>query len=225
MAGVADILRLLLVGGGSGAAGAGIGAMGASSGAPQPAIDPRIAAMRAMQSGGGQPVSMLDPAAREQAIQNEPLQARARQNMDSLQNPGLAAQNDPAYADARSVDAALTQEGRRQSAPMSTEEELAMAQKAMGSDGNDQEGDGDPDDNAPWEGAAKGVPTPADLAYLEKNGTDGVINDFNKTFPDWVSADMQQKGHNPDQSPDEYATDEADWQQMNRGRKTKIDER
>ncbi len=96
------------------------------------------------------------------------------------------------------------------------EQMLESVQKSIGVDGVD---------DYDWEGIEDGVPSKADLEYVKENPTDGVLSDFFKAFPKYNSEDMLMRGGNPLHSPDQYAMDDDEWEELNKGRSTRIDER
>lgn len=103
-----------------------------------------------------------------------------------------------------------------------TEEELAQVQADMGASSNPEDY---ADHEMPWESNDTNVPRKEDLDYIKEHPTDGVLAAFFEAFPDWTREDLIAQGIDPSQSPDQYAMDDETWEQMQKSRRTQIDER
>lgn len=157
MGNIAELLKLLVVGGGAGAAGAGIGAMG--RGAPQ--TDPRLDAMKQIQ--------MLNPAAREGVMSRDDLQNRARNNMQNLQSqPVMDRLDDSAPTIARMrLRNGETLEGRD---ALDAGNLRGTGRLPDNEQRNDSEPDSDEDDvtDVGWEGTKESGPTSNDVKLAQR---------------------------------------------------------
>jgi hypothetical protein len=97
-----------------------------------------------------------------------------------------------------------------------TEGELDATRKEM-------MGEGEEDDLVGWEGEE--TPSEADLNYIKEHPTDGNLASFFKAFPTWTAEDILMQGGNPSESPDQYAMSDDEWEDTQRNRSTRIDER
>ena len=77
-----------------------------------------------------------------------------------------------------------------------------------------------------WQGARSGVPTARDLKIVQENPTDGMINDFIKTFPDYEDAQSLAQGTGGMATHEgDYAIGGDEIEAIYKNRKTKVDER
>jgi len=97
-----------------------------------------------------------------------------------------------------------------------TEGELAANHKEMMGEDEDS-------DFVDWEGDK--TPSEADLNYIKEHPSDGNLASFFKAFPTWTAEDILMQGGNPSESPDQYAMSDDEWEETQKDRSTRIDER
>jgi len=79
------------------------------------------------------------------------------------------------------------------------------------------------DDDYEWQGDE--TPTAMDMEYMKENPTDSVLHEFYTRFPKYMMELILSEGGNPRQSPDQYAMDDEEFENLQSDRSTMIDER
>jgi hypothetical protein len=99
-----------------------------------------------------------------------------------------------------------------------TERELATTRKDIMRGDELQEGG-----SREWEGDE--TPTQNDIDKLAESPTDGNLSSFFNAFPKYMMELAIQEGGDPKTSPDQYAMDDEEFEGLQRGRSTQIEER